>query len=226
MAETHQKFSRIQAVLSWMELAPPNGPLRLTFPLNTSHYKQLTGPASPNLRQLELSTQPASFCLIWHWSSGFWGPPPAGQDLWLPIYSQKMPQRCREQVPTRTARLFQGHKWNIWFLLTIVWQKIRASGKYTQYWGDNEVKTMLWFVVVWAAEQVTVLALQVCPSSESLVTEIFLSYTFLAHFRRHTKKQFTCICDSCLSQVHMGDKNNQSCQTTYIWPRSAFSDFS
>lgn len=45
-------------------------------------YKSI--PASLNLHQLKLSTQPASFCLILHWSSGFWGPPPAGQDLWPP----------------------------------------------------------------------------------------------------------------------------------------------
>lgn len=75
-------------------------------------------PASPNLYQLELSTQPASFCHILHRSSGFWGPPLAGQDLWLPVLFPEHARRCHEQK-------------DIWFLLTIVWQKIRTSGKYT-----------------------------------------------------------------------------------------------
>lgn len=42
----------------------------------------------------------------------------------------------------------------------------------------------------------TVLALQVSRSHESLMTKMFLLCTFLAHFRWHTKKLFTRICDS------------------------------
>lgn len=113
-----------------------------------------------------------------HWSSGFWIPPVAGQDLWPHVlcrWHDLKPKRCRE-LYERMLTMLTGTSWSSWSRS----QRARA----------------------------TVLAFQVCRPNETRKTRnkdasvVKRLCFFVCHILGIL---FTCVCDSHLVQDHMGE---------------------